>query len=363
MPGCEIFKVSNTGHMTKDRLKYLLDRYLTNTATEEELQEYANWYRQQGEAGPKLFSAMDSEPANEYKTDLFRSIINNIQFAEYEKKQQAGRLRSLYIKIAVAALVVITGTLVLHYGLASKTSTTVARNEIVAPVSKDHVIAVRNHTGISTAVHLQDGSEVQLFAGSELRYEEPFSPAHRHVYLSGKGFFKVAKDPNRPFTVYSHDIATTALGTSFTITAWPGNNEISVALHTGKVVVQPIETGNGANRKDVYLVPGQQVSCNIATGTATMHKPALAKSNVRTLGSRTGFAVAFTDEPMINVLNAIEKGYAVRLKYDKVQLADMIFTGRIREKDSLSQVLKRISILYDLNIKESGNQFIIQKSH
>lgn len=349
--------------MTKDRLKYLLNRYLTNTATEEELQEYADWYRQQGERGVQLFEEIDSETANEYKTDLFRSITNNIQFVEYEEKQHMARQRSLYIKIAVAALVVITGTLVLYYGLAPRKATTVARNEIVVPVSAAQVIAVRNHTGLSTAVHLQDGSEVQLFAGSELRYEAPFSPTHRHVYLSGKGFFKVTKDPSRPFTVYSHDIATTALGTSFTITAWPGNKDISVALHTGKVVVQHIVTGNAARMKDVYLAPGQQVTCNIETGISTLHKPELAKNNVRSLGSRTGVAIAFTDEPILNVLNAIEKGYAVQLTYDKDALANMIFTGRIREKDSLSQVLNRISILYDLNIKETGNQFIIQKSH
>jgi ferric-dicitrate binding protein FerR (iron transport regulator) len=349
--------------MTKDRLKYLLDRYLTNTATEEELLEYADWYRQQAETGIPLFEEIDSETANEYKTGLFRSITNDIRFVEYEQKQQTGRRRSLYIKMAAAALVVISGTLVLYYGLTSNTIISVASNEIVAPVSAAPVIAVRNKTGTSTAVHLQDGSEVQLFAGSELRYEASFSPSHRHVYLIGKGFFKVAKDPNRPFTVFSHDIATTALGTSFTITAWPGKNDISVALHTGKVMVQHIVTGNAAHMKDVYLVPGQQVTCNITTGTATLHQPALAKSNVRSLGSRTGLAVTFTDEPMVNVLSAIEKGYAVQLQYDKTALADMIFTGRIREKDSLSQVLKRISILYDLNIKETGNQFIIQKSH
>jgi ferric-dicitrate binding protein FerR (iron transport regulator) len=81
------------------------------------------------------------------------------------------------------------------------------------------------------------------------------------------------------------------------------------------------------------------------------------------VGSRTGLALSFTDEPMIDVLNAIEKGYAVHLQFDKEQLADMIFTGRVREKDSLSQVLKRISILYDLNIKETSNRIIIQKSH
>jgi ferric-dicitrate binding protein FerR (iron transport regulator) len=129
------------------------------------------------------------------------------------------------------------------------------------------------------------------------------------------------------------------------------------------VVVQHIATGNAHHIKDVYLVPGQQVTCNIATGKAIVHQPALAKSNAPSLGSRTGLALTFNDEPMVNVLGAMGKGYAVRLQYDKNALADMIFTGRIREKDSLSQVLNRISILYNLTIKETGNRFIIQQSH
>jgi transmembrane sensor len=346
--------------MTNDRLKYLLHRYLTNTATEEELQEYANWYDQQGENGAQMFEE-ENEAAETYKTELYGSIINNIQFVEYEKKQRVGRVRGMYTKIAVAALVVIAGTCVLYYGLLPKQTTVVANKTTIAPASKEHIVAVRNRTDKSTAVYLQDGSEVELAAGSELRYDEPFNARRRHVYLSGKGFFKVAKDTARPFTVYSHDIATTALGTSFTITAWPGNNNVSVALHTGKVVVQ--QTGSTAHMKDVYLTPGQEVSCNILTGRSTMQRPVPAKSAAPSLGSRTGLEAAFTDEPIVNVLNAIEEGYAVQLQYDKDALADMIFTGRIRAKDSLSQVLNRLSILYNLTVKEKGNKFIIQKSH
>jgi ferric-dicitrate binding protein FerR (iron transport regulator) len=346
--------------MTKDRLQYLLDRYLSNTATEEELQEYAKWYRQQGEAGAPLFENDNNEQTNEYKAGLFRSILNKIQLVEYEQQQAAAIRRGNFIKIAVAALVVVTGTLVLYNSLSTKPVTNVAGNILVP---KEQVIAIRNHTGVNKLVHLQDGSEVELYAGSELRYEAPFSASHRHVYLNGKGFFKVAKDPNRPFTVYSRNIATTALGTSFTITAWPGKNEISVALHTGKVVVQHVVAGNAAHMNDVYLTPGMQVTCNSATGKTLVQQPALAKEHASSLGSRTGVTASFTDEPIANVLAAIEKGYGVHLQYDKEIITDMMFTGRIREKDSLSQVLNRISILYDLTIKEAGNRFIIRKSH
>lgn len=347
--------------MTNDRLKYLLDRYLSSTATEEELQEYTNWYRQQDENGAQLFEEEENEATEAYKTELYQSINSNIQFIEYEQKERMGRVRNLYTKIAVAALVVVAGTCVLYYGLTPKQTTVVANKTIIVPASNEHIVAVRNRTDKSTAVYLKDGSVVDLSAGSELRYEEPFSNKHRHVYLSGKGFFKVAKDAARPFTVYSHDIATTALGTSFTITAWPHNNDVLVALHTGKVVVQ--HTGSTTHMNDVYLTPGQELSCNIITGKATIQRPVLAKSAAPSLGSRTGLETTFTDEPIINVLNTIEKGYAVQLQYDKDALADMIFTGRIRAKDSLSQVLNRMSLLCNLTIKEKGNKFIIQKSH
>lgn len=347
--------------MTNDRLKYLLGRYLSGAATEEELQEYANWYRQQGENETLLFEEADNETTETYKTELYGSIINNIQFVEYENRQRSRRLRRIYINIAVAAMVVIAATCVLYYGLSPKQTTVVANKTTEAPAVKQHIVAVRNRTDKNTAVHLQDGSVVELSSGSELHYDEPFNAVNRHVYLSGKGFFKVAKDAARPFTVYSHDIATTALGTSFTITAWPNKNNVSVALHTGKVVVQ--QTRSTAHMHDVYLTPGQEVSCNIITGKATMQQPVLAKAAAPAIGSRTGLEAAFTDEPIVNVLNAIEEGYAVQLQYDKDALVDMIFTGRIRARDSLSQVLNRMSLLYNLTVKEKGNKFIIQRSH
>ena len=349
-------------HMTNDRLKYLIDRYLNNTATEEELQEYADWYRQQGAEDNKLFEEIENEEAKAYSDNLYTSIINNIHFVEHEKKQAARTRRLLIVKIAAAAMVAVSGLLILYNGLKTNKATPIADNNIQELV-RDHVITIKNRTGISSPVYLHDGSVVQLFAGSELSYEERFNAAHRKVYLSGKGFFKVAKDPTRPFTVYSHDIATTALGTSFTITAWPGKNDVIVALHTGKVIVQHVANRSLAQMKNVYLTPGQQVLCNVATGTVTMHTDVPVKINSTSPGSRLGFAVNFDEEPMINVLNAIEKGYAVTLQYNKEELADMNFSGRIKATDSLSQVLKRMSILYNLNIKASGNRFIIQKTH
>jgi len=214
-------------------------------------------------------------------------------------------------------------------------------------------------------------SVVDLFEGSELRYETPFGEKTRNIYLKGKGFFKVAKDSTRPFTVYSSGISTTALGTSFTIITYPGKEQVKVSLYTGKVVVKQLDHTHTARMQDVYLLPGQQVTCHIPAGIAKLGlltdspKPAGDTKRKRLLspGSRTGFTAAFDQVPIAAVLDTIEKGYSFHIQYDKEELADMLFSGRIREKDSLSQVLNRISALYNLNIRPTVKEYIIRKNH
>jgi transmembrane sensor len=352
--------------MTEERLQYLLDRFLDNTATEEELREYADWYNQAGAREPRLFEDADNEQAMEYSRSLYASIAGEINRAEHEKKQPAGKRRVLYIIwSAAAAVVVVAGILVFYNRQPASPVTAAAQTQTAQGTVQRTTVTVKNPAGKRRIVQLQDGSVVELFAGSELRYEEPFGSTNRTLYLSGKGFFKVAKDSTRPFTVYSHDIATTALGTSFTITAWPGKNNVAVSLHTGKVRVQHMAQHSSATINDVYLLPGQQVTCNVITGIATLQKdkPSYDAGIKASPGSRTGFATTFEQEPMTAVLNAIEKGYSVHLQYNKDELADMLFSGRIREKDSLGQVLKRIAALYNLTVKATGKKYIIQKNH
>src|SRR5438270_12912764 len=103
--------------MTNDRLKYLIDRYLTNTATEEELQEYADWYRQQGAEGNKLLEEIDHEETRAYSDSLYTSIINGIHFVEHEQKQVARTRRLQVVKMAAAMLVAVSGLLLLYNGL------------------------------------------------------------------------------------------------------------------------------------------------------------------------------------------------------------------------------------------------------
>src|SRR5690554_3153293 len=69
--------------------------------------------------------------------------------------------------------------------------------------------------GQKSIFQLADGSSVTLNSDSELRFGSGFGQGHRDVYLKGEAFFEVASDDRLPFKVYTGELVTTALGTSF----------------------------------------------------------------------------------------------------------------------------------------------------
>lgn len=348
--------------MTKDRLKYLLDRYLGNSATPAELQEYNDWYEQQaGTVAEKPFEEKDHR-------QMFTEIIARINDHETEATEAKPVTRTRYMQyVKWAAAAMLAGAVFMLFNKTrSGQETAIAHTATVSNPVKPQMVTVVNNTAGEKLIRLKDGSLARLFAGSTLRYKAPFGANERKIYLEGKGSFDVTKDPANPFTVYSQHITTTALGTSFTVTAYTGKKELTVSLHTGRVVVKDLTAHNG-NRKEIYLLPGQQVYCNIATGKASIRQITGGAEAAGTAGlapgSRTGFAATFDQAPMDSVLDIISKGYGVNIKYDREKLSAMLFSGSIRDTDSLSQVLKRIEVLYNLSVKPTGKQFIIRKSH
>lgn len=112
---------------------------------------------------------------------------------------------------------------------------------------------------------LEDGSHVTLEKGAILTVPEHFLPGKREVWLVGNAFFDVSKNPNRPFYIFSNNIVTHVIGTSFFIRQDPVNRKLEVSVVTGKVEVyekQPQETATGEKARisnGVILMPNQKV--------------------------------------------------------------------------------------------------------
>jgi transmembrane sensor len=104
-----------------------------------------------------------------------------------------------------------------------------------------------------TTVTLSDGSEVTLNRGSRL--DVRYSNAQREVTLgSGQAFFRVAKNPKRPFSVDTPTRRITALGTEFEVRL--DDEHLDVTLVEGRVVVEP-EGGVSSSTERIELKPDE----------------------------------------------------------------------------------------------------------
>lgn len=73
-----------------------------------------------------------------------------------------------------------------------------------------------------------------LLDKSEVNFHQPIINNTIDITLKGKAYFEVAKDKTKPFTVFSGNLSTIALGTQFSVTAFSHQNNIIVRLLKAK---------------------------------------------------------------------------------------------------------------------------------
>ena len=203
---------------------------------------------------------------------------------------------------------------------------------------------------------LADGSRVTLYPGSTLRYANGLPGPRREVYLRGKAFFKVAKNPDRPFLVFTDKLVTTVLGTSFLVMAYAGT-EAKVAVREGRVTVQPracaelTATPAQPAATSVLLLPNQQVL--YSTTTEVLTKTLVEQPVLLTIQPR-----AFRDRPVAEVLAALEKAYGVNIVYDPAKLRECTITIDFDEEPLFEQ-LDALCKALDARYKMANNAQII----
>ncbi|MCL2417036.1 MAG: FecR domain-containing protein [Bacteroidales bacterium] len=100
------------------------------------------------------------------------------------------------------------------------------------------IVEILDSQDMPSRVVLSDGSTVTLRSGSRLIKKNSFTGNTREVTLEGEAFFDIAHNPNKPFIIHTGRVRTTALGTSFSITAIPGETSMTVTVAEGKVKVE-----------------------------------------------------------------------------------------------------------------------------
>ena len=243
--------------------------------------------------------------------------------------------RQMYFKVAAAVALIITfGVVAFEMG---------ERNNAKMQAVSEVLVEKSTPKGTKLNFYLEDGTHIILNAESKVRFSSTYATdSNRNVYLEGEAYFEVAKDKIRPFTVYTDNLSTVALGTAFNINAHPEENEVQISLIEGSVMVK-----NSTTDSDVILVPGKRLSADktkntFIQGEFDMKKVTSWKDGIIFL-DKTGF-----DES----IQILERWYGVNISVSNKPKTLLTCSG-VFENDNLDNVLKSLgfALKFDFEIK------------
>jgi transmembrane sensor len=210
---------------------------------------------------------------------------------------------------------------------------------------------VKTLKGQKLAVTLSDGTMVWLNATSKLRFPLVFAGKQRSLEFSGEAYFKVAKDPSKPFVIHTAKTKVQVLGTRFNLRALATETATSVVVQEGKVKFtadagqqQLILT---ANKRGVYDTTVPSVP-TMNTETVYAGKYMAWKNNELVLDNLT-----VADAALV-----LERWYNVEIRVDREGLRKERYTGSF-SNPSLKKVLESMGFAVKFKYKQHGQTFIL----
>jgi transmembrane sensor len=204
--------------------------------------------------------------------------------------------------------------------------------------------------GGTLEVALPDGSRVVLGPESSLRYPSRLGRSGRDVYLQGMGYFEVAPDLQRPFTVHARGSATRVLGTAFAVRAYPEDPQVRVAVTHGSVAL------NAEGRPDhlaLTLTPGE-VGRFLPDGSLEASAPGSLDDEVGWMQGR----LTLRDQPLRDALVRVGRWYDMELVVDDTVLAARRITTTLDRQEPLTHVLSLIALSVDAHHTLRGDAIV-----
>lgn len=349
--------------MNDPRLLQLLERYHSGAATPDDVRQLNDWYHGLERNKEPFFN----EDTNRQKvlSELLGNIHDHIiTTANNTPVKRISKWKSF--AAAAAAIVAAAGAWLMYErnNTPDIAPATLAQTSVVVkPLVKQlQWTVLENKETAAIEKKLPDGSAVKIFAGATIKYKEPFAVfGKRDVYATGQVLFDVAKDSKHPFTVYAGSLATTALGTSFTVKETKLG--LNVELFTGKVVIRRTANLLKGWKEDVFLTPGEQMQYYLDSERVTVTRrvttePA-AKEALAVAEPVNQSLLVFESEPLPQVMKQLMKQYNVSIIYNEEDMAGMNFSGTLQKNDSLPVILQVIARMNGLTVTNKDDGFVV----
>ncbi len=377
-------------------IEILLIKYLSNSATHEELRQISNWLKV-----PKnklIFKDfVQTNYAITYSVNHPDTQATTTSLLQGIKKQSKVRKLKVFLKYAAVVAVFIAvgivgvyhqyytpeiitkqaleqikpgynkATLVLSNGATfelDKHNNGVLTKNAVATITNSENGLLYNTNNTSTQatskaltyntlyvpyggmynITLPDGSRVWLNSVSNLEFPEQFLGSERLVRLEGEAYFEVAKS-SKPFIVETSKSVVTVLGTQFNVSAYPDETSFSSTLVEGKV-----ELALTNSTEKIILKPNERVVLNQES----------KKFNVKTIDVAPYIAwkdgkFYFENTSLDHIMLKMARWYNVAVVFQNEQLKTETFTGVVYKNKPIKSLLDMITKTTNLNYTITKN--------
>jgi transmembrane sensor len=248
---------------------------------------------------------------------------------EHDARRFDVRARLRWVAVAASVLVLVGGGGLFGARLADNPLgiPALSRHELAAPADQgtdigEGITEFRTSVGQRTTVTLPDRSVVTLDTDTVLRMHH--TSGERRVSLEqGRAFFRVAKDPSRPFIVAAGDHLVRAIGTAFDVRV--DADHFEVTLVEGRVKV---ETPSAKREQPVAaeLRPGQRLA-------VIESAPQLSKVDLRTETSWHVGRLTFVRDPISDAVEEMNRYSEKKIFFQGGQAPDKSIIGVFRAGD------------------------------
>ena len=188
---------------------------------------------------------------------------------------------------------------------------------------------------------LNDGTKVHLNSMSSLRFPVAFGSGRREVELAGEAYFEVSKT-GQPFIVSAQGMQIEVLGTTFNISAYPGE-EYRTTLVSGSVKV---EAGGG---ESLILKPSQQASLMPGSGDIQVRTVDTAFFTSWVKGK-----INFKDQRLEDIMKILSRWYNIEVNYSNETLKNKRFGCYVNRYEEIAPFLELLEATENIHVKING---------
>ena len=311
----------------------LFRKYLSNSATADEMKELDEWIASNEDFHDWLENQVDNSSAEmdaEKQADILAKIHEKIAVQSKQKFVLPGWAKTV---AAVALIVLMAVSAAIYF-----------RSNQPNMIQYAEIGALR---GQKASVTLPDGTKITLNSESTLKYSTNYNQSDRAVELVGEAYFEVAKNKKIPFVVKAGKLEIEAKGTAFNIKAYPTDNSISTTLTEGKIEVKtPLDVLN--------MIPNERMEYNNTDQTFRKLTLTDAEGSIGWLNDELSFENATLAEVVAN----FSRIYNIDIQFASESIKEQRFTGKINN-NSLLSVLRIISLTSPIRFEQKDSVVIL----